>query len=194
MGIKKEETQKLQELKTLGVERFKQALYGSFDKEYALYFPTKQDDFGPGYAYFPINPLAGVYRVVPYREHWMMERNGAGRYILESEINHALIETDEEGTITQTQISYLLPEQFSDEDWLKWEGYEDWVHEGFDPYDGYCWYYRGNNIDMFPEIPGYPTNWWEIAKESFKDYIQYKEEISAKQGYEVKSIYNEDER
>lgn len=45
---------------------------------------------------------------------------------------------------------------------------------------------------MFPEIPGYPNNWWEIAKESYKEYIQYQEKLHAKYyNEEIKSIYDE---
>lgn len=192
MRLKQSEIQRLEELKLAGINRFKQALYSKLGEDFELIIPKKQEYFVSGYAYFPLNPLAGVYRVVPHRNHWMMERNGAGRYIKEDMFSGGLITTDEEGNITQSHMSYLLPSQFSDEDWLEWEDYEDWIHEGFTPYDGYSWYYMGNNIEMFPEIPGYPSNWWEIAKESYKEFILYQEMLLTQYGEEVESIYNED--
>lgn len=153
------------------IEKFTKKLKNTITQEFHTHFPLHKDDLYEGFVYFPYNPLAGIFKLYFYNGNWVMERNSTAVGIFYQD-GESLVTYDDKGNITSSKIAYVPQDVFNDNMWLEWDDFEFDLSEGFQPNDGYTWYYKGTNTHLFPQIPGYPESWYFYAQEAFQSYTE----------------------
>lgn len=183
MALTKVEQKQIKYLNEQGLFNFQERMMKEIRPPYQAILPKHTDDLYEGFVYFPLNPLAGIYKMEYYNGDWMITRNNTGVGVFQEE-GESLITTYEDGKVKGSSIAYLPSEHFNDDMWLDWEDFEFNVAGGFQPDDGYMWYYRGINTYIFPVMPGYPHSWYHLAVEAFEPYHTYIQELKEREGWD----------